>query len=344
MEYFAGANTHCGFCNLFEAVFEKTERMYIIKGSSGCGKSTLIKKLCAHGEKMGFKAERIRCSADPDSLDGAIFPQLSVGLADGTSPHVMEPKYVGARDVLVDLGCFLDNKRLFAHREQILELWGKKKQCFSRAYSILSAKGRYESAVKSDCIGQLDLDGIKRSAKRLLSRFSLPKGEIKKVFASAFTRDGTKTLPAFEGAKKVIFADKRHYFSSQFISACADIARERGLECVEALSPFDASVTEALYFPCGELLISAEGVRPFSEAGEERRILCTRFCKEGMGELRLRERINSKLIPLLLSEASLQLRQAFCFHQELEKIYTSAADFDGAEAVFEKLKKEIFES
>ena len=59
------------------------------------------------------------CSSDPDSLDGVIFPQIRACIADGTSPHVIEPRFPGAVEELVNLGDYWDAEQLRVHAEGI---------------------------------------------------------------------------------------------------------------------------------------------------------------------------------------------------------------------------------
>ena len=59
-------------------------------------------------EQAGAAVEYLWCSGDPDSLDGVVLPELRCAIADGTSPHVLEPKYPAAVDRYVDLGRFYD--------------------------------------------------------------------------------------------------------------------------------------------------------------------------------------------------------------------------------------------
>lgn len=56
----------------------------------------------------GIETELIYCSSDPASLDGVYAPALNCWIADGTSPHTLEPKYPGAAQEIVDLGRFWD--------------------------------------------------------------------------------------------------------------------------------------------------------------------------------------------------------------------------------------------
>ena len=71
-EYFLGANSAEGFVSLYDWwVDQRTiQAYYTIKGGAGCGKSTLMGKVAARMEQEGYEVEYIRCSGDPDSLDG----------------------------------------------------------------------------------------------------------------------------------------------------------------------------------------------------------------------------------------------------------------------------------
>ena len=103
---FLGANTPQGFISFFDELYNPYEncRAYIIKGGPGTGKSTLMKKVCAEAESRGYAVEKVYCSSDPDSLDGLIVPEVGVSIADGTSPHTLEPRFPGACENIINLG------------------------------------------------------------------------------------------------------------------------------------------------------------------------------------------------------------------------------------------------
>ena len=53
--------------------------------------------------EKGYDVEFFHCSADPDSLDGVHIPALKLALIDGTSPHVIDPRFPGGFDESVNL-------------------------------------------------------------------------------------------------------------------------------------------------------------------------------------------------------------------------------------------------
>ena len=112
--YYLGANTPVGFYSLYDELIdlERARDVRILKGGPGCGKSTLMRQVGEAMEERGHTVEYIRCSGDPDSLDGVVIPALGAAVVDGTAPHVIEPRYPGLVERYVDLGAFCDRAAL----------------------------------------------------------------------------------------------------------------------------------------------------------------------------------------------------------------------------------------
>jgi hypothetical protein len=117
--YFAAMNTSDGFRNMFPEIFGSLSQLYIIKGGPGTGKSRLMREFINEAEKRGYITEKFLCSSDHASLDGVIIPTLSVGIIDGTAPHVYDPMYPGVRENIIDLGMFWDSGKLREKRAEI---------------------------------------------------------------------------------------------------------------------------------------------------------------------------------------------------------------------------------
>ena len=71
VDFYLGALGPHGFCGYFDRLCQEPDRqMYLIKSGPGCGKSTMIRKIA---EASPLPVQRIHCSSDPDSLDGALY-------------------------------------------------------------------------------------------------------------------------------------------------------------------------------------------------------------------------------------------------------------------------------
>ena len=78
-----------------------------------------MKNVATEAEKRGMSVRYIYCSSDAHSLDGIIINEMKTAVLDGTSPHVFEPQAVGTIEAIVDLGAFLDEKKLIGCRAQV---------------------------------------------------------------------------------------------------------------------------------------------------------------------------------------------------------------------------------
>lgn len=143
--FFAAANSFEGFKSNFPKIFDgrKFDRIYILKGGPGTGKSTLMRKVGQSFEKFDLDITYVYCSSDPKSLDGVIIKKENTQYAiiDGTSPHMTDPLYPGAVEVLVNLGEGFDKQSLSLQKERIIELNTLKSEAYKSAYKFLSLAG-----------------------------------------------------------------------------------------------------------------------------------------------------------------------------------------------------------
>lgn len=135
MRYFAGGNTAQGFYSLFDSALAGLDRLFILKGGPGTGKSSLMKKIGQNWLEKGYDIDMIHCSSDSDSIDSVIIPSLKIGVVDGTSPHVIEPKAPGAIEEYVNLGIAWDAEKLKLQKEQILFLQKEVRKHYELAYA-----------------------------------------------------------------------------------------------------------------------------------------------------------------------------------------------------------------
>lgn len=87
--FFLGANSPEGYYSFYDQLIDlnTAREVYIIKGGPGSGKSSFMRRATALLTEAGFATEYICCSADPDSLDGVVFPEIGLAFVDGTQPH-----------------------------------------------------------------------------------------------------------------------------------------------------------------------------------------------------------------------------------------------------------------
>ena len=139
--FFLGANSGSGFQNLFSEILDVNDTfdLMILKGGPGVGKNTFMREIGRTIEAAGADVEYLWCSGDPDSLDGVVIPSIRCGVCDGTSPHVMEPRFPAAVDRYVDLGRFYDISAAKTQAEEVKRHTHDYKEAYIRAYRCLKS-------------------------------------------------------------------------------------------------------------------------------------------------------------------------------------------------------------
>lgn len=336
--YFGGANTARGFVNYFGAATKGVERLYILKGGSGCGKNSLMKRAAAEAERRGETVERIYCASDPESLDGVILRERSVGIVDGTSPHELSPRAVGAMDNLVDLGEYWDSAALRGRAEEIKSLMAKKSECYGRAYSLLSACGKLrrerrritDSALLSDKLTA----AAGRYAERLCRKGAIFSAKLRPMYA--FCGKGTVRAKAY-GERELWAVNDPYDVRGRFFTALT--AAFSALGGILTLSPdaIDPACLAAVRHDESGVLFAAEG-----ETQAVRIINMERFVdKTLIGAHRQRFKFLAKAEASLNEAAAAALAEARRYHLALEDIYIPTMDFDRVNARAEKVIKEM---
>lgn len=335
IHFFAGANTARGFYSCFEDILPVSQRrrMYFIKGGPGVGKSTLMKRVGAHAEEKELPVEYFHCSSDPDSLDGVSLPQQGIGLMDGTAPHVYDPVVPGARDTLISLGDHLDEQALRPHAREIADVQKNISARFARCYRYLAAAREVLCAATGPQEDPL-------RARQLADSWAhtLPlrggSGSVRRLFASAFTPKGYRTVTDFTAMDRCITLDCP--FGSHapgLMTAVSRMAAERGLDVIELLDPLCPEYI-------AHVLIPAHGVA-----------FCTgQHTQDARGEwleasavfadvpaASPEQRFDVNAYELLCQRAVEQLTAAKALHDELEAFYVKNMDFRGWQQELERV-------
>lgn len=322
--FFAGGNTARGFISRFEDVLPigRQKRMYYVKGGPGVGKSTFMRRVGECAEKAGLSVEYFYCSSDPDSLDAIALPERGFGMMDGTAPHVYDPVVPGARDTLLSLGDFLDEKGLRPHLPELQRIQGEISARFGRCYRFLAA-GR-EVWAASAC-------GVESAekARALAAKWgeALPLrgggGSVRRLFGAAYTPKGLVDLTGRMGAERVFSVEcPQGCFATGLMARMSEMAASRGLHAVELLHPLDPSQLYGVLIPAHGLLFktvpqAAQG----DDAAPAEALFDLRPAKDG------EQSFDRNAFELLSQRAVEQLSAAKALHDELEKPYREHMDF-----------------
>lgn len=344
---FLGANTPSGFVSFFDELYNPYEkcRALIIKGGPGTGKSTLMKAVQKKAAEKGYITECAFCASDPKSLDGVIIPELCLCMADGTSPHVIEPKFPGACETIINTGEFWDSGRLFERGDEIRALTLENSLHHRRSSAYLSAAGKLFFENRRLLSDYVNADKIYSYAVRFVNR-ELPKisdapGKKKRRFLSAISPDGRVFLrdTVRKQAYRIIgVEDEYGVAASLLIDRIGELAVKRGYDvffCYCPMSP--KGECEHIIIPKAGIALISERKNHRTNLSYDRLIHAKRFVYEGTEIHRKRLHFNRKLQNELTDESINCLRKAREVHDRLEKIYIENMDFSALSQLAQKI-------
>ena len=340
--YFTCANSSKGFQNYFSSNLCGLDKIYILKGGPGSGKSTLMKKVGQMYHSNNYDVEFIHCSSDVDSLDGVIIRKLGVAIVDGTSPHVIEPIAPGAIEQYVHLGDAWDIDKLTSNKESILLLQVEIANCYSKVYELYAKAKKVHDEWENIYIANMDFEAANQLAKKLIELifdttdevevdegyeyhrfFGAPTGNGPVDFVLGLT-DPIQTRYFIKGRpgtgkssmlRKIVKESVSRGFETE-VYHCAFDPDSLDMVLIPALDVciFD-STSPHEYFPQreGDIIVDVyqEAVEPNTDEKFE----------DELKDISSRYRTLTK-------EAASYLAKAKCLHDDLEKIYVSATDFN----------------
>ena len=352
--FFLAANSPSGFVSFFDELYNpyKDCHAYIIKGGPGTGKSSFMKKIAAAGEEKGYDVIRIYCSSDPDSLDGVMIPALSFSIADGTAPHVLEPKFPGASENIINLGAFWNEKELFEKRDEIRALSLENSIYHRRCARFLAAAGPIEKENEKLLSSLVLEDKLSGFASRFCARETPKKKNAapgKKIICllSGITPKGVvffeETVKAYSN-RIIGIEDEYCCCAGMLLERIGETAAKNGWDVIFCRCPMrPKEYCEHLIIPEASLsLVSLRSTHNFS-LPVSRKIHVRRFLKDGGASGSKRRLLLNRTLSCELVESAVEmLSKAKNVHDKLEKIYIESMDFKKLNEFSEKFIFTLF--
>lgn len=346
--FFLGANSKHGFYSLYDNLIdlENAECVYIIKGSPGCGKSSFMRKIKDKLSDIYF-VEQIFCSSDPESLDAIIVHDLGIAFVDGTSPHVVEPKFPIAVERYINLGDFADVNALRNKKQEIIDVTRKYKAGFERIYNFLSVAGAIESELFDIALGGTDISRLKKKAQGLISREITGKGNggnIKRRFLSAISPDGYITnFDTVNAMAENIFVLEDNFGLGMFLlQPIADSALAAGYSTYLAYSPLTPSRLEHIIIPELSLaFVTSKKTDPYQGQYKRKIRIDAMIDPDVLRDKKKKLSFSRKLIYATIKEACTALHDGKLIHDKIEALYNPHIDFDGIYNLADKIANKI---
>ena len=323
--YFASSNGYGGFrCN-FDKVFNPLvfEKIFILKGGPGTGKSTLMKRISSYFEEE-LPVDKIYCSSDKNSLDGIIIykNEKRFAVIDGTAPHILDPKFPGVVEEIINLGEFWYEEHLSCRKDEIISLSKLKKKHYENGYNFLKSAGECHNYINK-------FISPKSTLNPKIDDLSLGR-HFKRITISSFSKDGYYRLQVGKISKKTVSVVGNFDASEEFLKSKITELRDNDLTLI--ISPFSEEIIEGVYDDTTGTMY----MKDFDGADEILNIDCYfNFIEQDI--LRYYDRARTQFLEMGKTEF-LKASEA---HFALESIYTPAMQFDKTESITEKIISKI---
>lgn len=350
-KYFLGANSAEGFISFFGQCYNALDgwRAFIIKGGPGTGKSSFMKYVTAKAVDMGYKVTLCPCSSDPDSLDGIIIADIKTVLLDGTSPHVVEPKFAGACEQIINLGDFWNTDALGKTHSEIIDVTLQNKKLHKRAAAYIKAAGELINDNLKISRAYTNSAKAEKFAQKICNLL-LPSKKQKHSYEWVRFLGGVtpKGIISYHGnierfyKKLVVIEDKYGGTSGIIMEHIRKTALDRGYEIITVKNRFlPSKLTDHILIP--ELSLAFVREWEYSKFSDKhRRIHARRFCDANkIRNAKSRTVFNRRVSKELLFGAIETLKKAKQTHDVLEGYYISAMNFEALTTFIEQKTNEV---
>lgn len=350
VKFFLGANTPEGFYSLFNELYNPYTdwQMYILKGGPGTGKSTLIKSVAKEAENRGYYVERIPCSSDSSSLDGVIIPDIKTAIADGTSPHIIEPVFPAVCEHIIDLGSCWDKNKLKNDTSKIKMISMTNSAGHKKCVRYMKAAKLLDDEMNKYIQNAINYSKIDRFVKRISDTylFSSDKDSFttKNRFLSSLSPQGICIMEDSikEYCNKTIVIKDFSNISNIVIEKIVNEAIEKKINMIVCRCPMNPlHKIEHVIFP--DLKLGIFTSNTYHSIKGDKTISTSRFIDKNI----ISKHKNSitfikKAKGEMIDEAIEALKSAKSAHDILESYYIDAMDFNKVNNIKNNVILEIF--
>jgi Cdc6-like AAA superfamily ATPase len=353
INYYACANSARGFISFFDDNIKELDKLYILKGGPGTGKSTLMKNIGNEWYNRGFDIEYIHCSSDNHSIDGVIIPTLSIGVVDGTAPHIIEPKAPGAIEEYVNLGAAWDSKKLALHKNKILDIKKEIASCYTSAYEYFRNGLNIHDEWEKIYIDNIDFNKLNDITNSLISKFFNDKrperkGSVKNRFFGGATPEGsvdfvTNLTECIE--KRYFIKGRPGSGKSTMLRKIAQAAEEKGYDVEIYHCGFDPNSLDMVVVRDLNIAIfdSTAPHEYFPNRDSDEIVDVYALAINPGTDEKYKDELDSIIsrYKLAVSSGIIQLANAKKLHDDLENIYIDAMDFNKVNKIANDLMESI---
>lgn len=348
---FPGGNTSEGFYSYYNYLLEKgTKRIFVIKGGPGVGKSTLMKRIGNKMIELGYDVEFHHCSSDNNSLDGIVIEGTGIVMVDGTAPHIVDPRYPGGLDEIINIGEFWDIERMQNNKEKIIACTNEVSRLFARAYRFLAAARPIAEniiAAHKQAVNFAEVNQIAGIIEKSLFEDTYFEnknrvGSERHLFGSAYTPDGH-----VEFTESILQDVKRIYYiegevgtgKTTLMKKIAGRAVEKGLDVEIFHAPLIPWKIETVIIKDLNTALTSSGM--YKEKNYKSFNLNEFMDKSILAGMQNEIKDDSRLLKGLIEKGITYINKAKQEHDVLEKYYIPNMNFEAVGEKYEEILSRI---
>jgi hypothetical protein len=223
------------------------------------------------------------------------------------------------------------------HRAEIERLTRECGECYGRSAHFLAAAGETERLRLKISARSFDFEKARKAARRILAKGKPGNGEYTERYISALgTRGEAHIYNEPETDEKSVFVSGKYGAAKLFLGVLCDEAKKGGYTVLRFPDVLLHELTEGIYIK--EISTCFSAVDGSGEELNAMRFVRGDILSENRGKLRFAGKCREALLQGALSE----LAKMGAAHDELEKYYVSAMDFEKSADMLERVKAEIF--
>jgi len=352
--YYAGGNTNVGFYSLYSDALKGLDRLYIFKGGPGTGKSSFMRKIGLAMADKGYDVQFLHCSSDNNSLDGVIFPEIRLGFVDGTAPHVVDPRYPGVVDQIINLGEYWEEKKLRANGKRIIKLTNDITENFMHAYEQFAEAKLIHDEWEEIYLEVMDFNKANKVTEDLINNIFVgeiqreDKPDVRRRFFGAATPKGAVNFIeniTEDVQKRFIIKGRPGSGKSTMMKKIGKRAESLGLSVEYFPCAFDPNSLDMVIIPSLSVAIldgTAPHVinptRPTDEVGD-----MFALCIDPQVEVDKEKEIHNveQRYKIKMTIGTNHIKEAKRLHDELEEYYIAAMDFEAINQKREEILQEV---
>lgn len=343
-----GSNTSVGFYSYFDYIINPKEarKIYYFKGGPGVGKSYMMKKIGYELIDKGLDVEFHHCAADPESIDAIVIPSINVAIIDGTTPHMIDPRYPGVTGIIVNLGEFLNEEGLRKNRNGIIESTEDNKNIYVRVYKYLAAAKLIHDDIEWINNYAMDFNKVNKETDRLIKAYlndiedKNKLGKERHLFGSSYTLKGrVDHAETFIGImEKIIYIKGADGIGkSTLLNKLSSIALNKGYNVEIYHEPLVPEKIESIIIPELNLAFTTNGKFTDKETVDLNIYMDDIKIKKYEEELKYSQKVFNEL----LNDVFTHLSKTNSVHDEMEKYYAPNIFYEGLNKVRANILEEI---